>query len=69
MLHLPDTPTETIEALYNSITGVLPEWGTAERTAVNESYSDVLRFISIAALALSAPMFVYVLLLPDLKLR
>lgn len=30
---------ETIDSLFNSITGVLPEWGTAERTAVNMAVS------------------------------
>ena len=30
---------ETIDSLFNSITGVLPAWGTAERTAVNMAVS------------------------------
>jgi MFS family permease len=33
-----DTTNQTeINTLFNSITGVLPEWGTPERTAVNEA--------------------------------
>ncbi|KAI0702931.1 major facilitator superfamily domain-containing protein [Cerioporus squamosus] len=60
---------ETIDALFNSITGVLPEWGTAERTAVNIAYSDVMRWISIAAEATGAPLLICALFLPDKKLE
>jgi MFS family permease len=34
--HLGDQANETmVDSLFNSITGVVPEWGTPERTAVN----------------------------------
>jgi hypothetical protein len=66
---MPDASSDTIDSLYDSITGVRPDWGTTERMALNDSYSDVVRYISIAALALSVPMLILVLLLPNLQLR
>lgn len=66
---MPDASSDTVDSLYNSITGVLPDWGTTERMSVNDSYSDVMRYISIAALALSVPMFVFVFLMPNLQLK
>ncbi|KAL1303078.1 hypothetical protein AAFC00_006522 [Neodothiora populina] len=60
---------QTIEAIYNSILASdLPAWGTAERTATNLAYSDIMRYISITALAISAPVIVFALLLPNLRL-
>ncbi|KAL4736978.1 major facilitator superfamily domain-containing protein [Aspergillus similis] len=59
---------EQLTRLYNSITGTLPDWGTAERTAVNQAYSDVMGYITIAALAFAVPIVILTLLLPNKKL-
>lgn len=64
----PSTPEEAIEAVYDSITGVLPAPGTSERTSVNHAYSDILRFMTIAALVASAIPLIMVWFLPNLKL-
>ena len=47
---------------------MLPEWGTADRIAVNYAYSDVMRYITIVALAVSVPIMIFGLLLPDKRL-
>jgi hypothetical protein len=40
--YLPGSPSAaTVEALANSITGVLPDWGTVERIAINYAVSDI----------------------------
>ncbi|KAL1707093.1 major facilitator superfamily domain-containing protein [Schizophyllum commune] len=65
---LPNATDEEVKALINSITGVLPEWGTADRIAVNYAYSDVMRYITIVALAVSVPIMIFGLLLPDKRL-
>ncbi|OKL57386.1 hypothetical protein UA08_07410 [Talaromyces atroroseus] len=64
-----DTTNQTeIDTLFNSITGVLPAWGTPQRLAVNEAYSDVMGYITIAALALSAPVLIITFFMPNNKL-
>ncbi|KAI9927049.1 hypothetical protein MW887_003430 [Aspergillus wentii] len=57
-----------VNTVYDSITGGLPAWGTAERTAVNQAYSDVMGYITIAALAISVPIVILALFMPDNKL-
>lgn len=38
--HLGDSATpEMVNSLFNSITGVLPAWGTSERDAINAAVS------------------------------
>jgi MFS family permease len=64
----PATPEETIDAVYDKITGELPESGTSERAAVNLAYSDILRYMTIAALVASALPMVMIWFLPNLKL-
>lgn len=64
----PSTPEETIEAVYDKITGVLPDPGTSERAEVNHAYSDILRYMTIAALVASALPMVMIWILPNLKL-
>lgn len=70
--------------LYNSITGELPAWGTAERVAVNKAYSDVMgwvcvfasrdvlanwcRYMTIAALGIAVPVVILTLFVPNNKL-
>lgn len=66
--HLPDASEERIKELFNSITGVLPDWGTAERTAINLAYSDVMRDVTIVALAVSAPIIIAAILFPNNRL-
>ncbi|THC97961.1 hypothetical protein EYZ11_002531 [Aspergillus tanneri] len=68
-LHLgPGVSIGNVDALYNSITGTLPVWGSSERNAVNQAYSDVMGYITIAALAFSAPVVVLAVILPNKKL-
>ncbi|KAG0645909.1 MFS siderochrome iron transporter C [Hyphodiscus hymeniophilus] len=64
----PDVSTDTVKAVYNSITGVLPEWGTVQRIAVDEAYTDVLRYMTYTALASSVPSFILVWFMPNLEL-
>jgi len=64
----PSTPEATINAVYDKITGGLPEPGTSERAAVNLAYSDILRYMTIAALVASALPMIMIWFLPNLKL-
>lgn len=64
----PSTPAATIDAVYDKITGGLPEPGTSERVAVNHAYSDILRYMTIAALVASALPMIMIWFLPNLKL-
>ncbi|KAL1999011.1 hypothetical protein VTN02DRAFT_5208 [Thermoascus thermophilus] len=57
-----------IDRVYNSITGTLPAWGSPERAAIRLAYSDVMGYISIAALAFSAPVAIIACFLPDKRL-
>ncbi|KAK7712207.1 hypothetical protein SLS57_007883 [Botryosphaeria dothidea] len=63
------TSQATIDELYDSITGVLPDPGTPERHAVNLAYSEVMKYITTAAFAISVPLFVGAWFLPDLRLE
>ncbi|OJJ07564.1 hypothetical protein ASPVEDRAFT_370275 [Aspergillus versicolor CBS 583.65] len=46
-IHLgPGAAEGQLATLYNSITDRLPDWGTDERTAVNQAYSDVMGFVT-----------------------
>ncbi|KAF3002168.1 hypothetical protein E8E14_006227 [Neopestalotiopsis sp. 37M] len=54
------TDPTTIEAVYNSLLGVLPEWGSIERTSITEAYGDIMRYMVIAAVASSAPILSYI---------
>jgi len=67
-IHLPSASDDSIESLFNSITGVLPEWGTTNRMAVNLAYSDVMRYITIVALVVGGPMIILAFLLPNVEL-
>ncbi|KAI2615317.1 MFS general substrate transporter [Hypoxylon sp. NC1633] len=59
---------ETVTLLANSITGVTPEWGTPERRAVNLAFTEVMRFMTYAAVAPSALAFVGSLFIPNFEL-
>ncbi|THU89621.1 MFS general substrate transporter [Dendrothele bispora CBS 962.96] len=67
-VHLPNASDDTIESLFNSITGVLPDWGTNDRFAVNSAYSDVIRYITIVALIVGGPMILLASMLPNVQL-
>ncbi|KAI1473413.1 major facilitator superfamily domain-containing protein, partial [Daldinia eschscholtzii] len=45
---------ETVSALANSITTIVPDWGTPERTAVNFAFTQVMKYITYAAVGPSA---------------
>ncbi|KAI2776008.1 MFS general substrate transporter [Daldinia loculata] len=45
---------DTVSTLANSITAVLPEWGSPERTAVNIAFTEVMKYITYAAVGPSA---------------
>jgi len=64
-----DASQATIDSVFNSVTGILPAWGSPERVAVDFAYSDVLKYITIAALATSIPMLPLAWYLPNLQLN
>ncbi|TVY85123.1 Siderophore iron transporter [Lachnellula suecica] len=67
--HLGDSASESlVDSLFDSILGVLPVWGSPERMAINLAYSDVLRYITYAALGTSAIGFILVWFMPNLLL-
>lgn len=84
--YLPNSTLEDVEAVANSITGVVPAWGTVERMAISmavsispdvsgalhtnkySQFSDVLRYMTYAAMGSSAVGFLAALVLPDLLL-
>ncbi|KAH8891733.1 MFS general substrate transporter [Thozetella sp. PMI_491] len=59
---------ELVDALYNSITDVLPDWGTPERIAINYAYSDVIKGMTYTALGASIPAIIMCFFLPNLAL-
>ncbi|KAJ0122113.1 hypothetical protein J7T55_002625 [Diaporthe amygdali] len=67
--HLGDSATpEMVNSLFNSITGTLPAWGSSERDAINAAYSDVLRYMTYAALGASIPGPIMAFFLPNFRL-
>ncbi|KAI1658577.1 MFS general substrate transporter [Daldinia decipiens] len=60
--------TDTVSALANSITAVLPEWGSPERTAVNIAFTEVMKYITYAAVGPSAIAFIGSLFMPNYEL-
>ncbi len=65
----PDTPQSTIDSVYETITGVTQGSGSSEKYAVNHGYSDILRYMTIAALVASTVPMVVVWFLPNLRLN
>ncbi|KAI1100038.1 MFS general substrate transporter [Jackrogersella minutella] len=59
---------ESVTALANSITGVVPEWGTPERTAVNFAFTAVMKYMTYAAVGPSAIAFIGSLFMPNFEL-
>ncbi|KUJ12625.1 MFS general substrate transporter [Mollisia scopiformis] len=57
-----------VDQLFNSITGVLPAWGTSERTAIDNAYTNVMRFFTYAAIGASVPSFFMAWFMPNNEL-
>ncbi|KAI0010811.1 MFS general substrate transporter [Xylariaceae sp. FL0662B] len=57
-----------VAALANSINGVAPPWGTPERTAVNYAFTEVMRYMTYAAVGPSAIAFIGAFFMPDYQL-
>lgn len=64
----PGIPQSAIDSVYDTITKVAPDPGTPERNAVNHAYSDILLYMTMAALVASALPMIMVWFLPNLKL-
>ncbi|ORY70312.1 major facilitator superfamily domain-containing protein [Pseudomassariella vexata] len=60
---------ELVEALFNSIDVLIPEWGTPDRVAINTAYNHVTSYFFIAAMVIIAPGFLIVYFLPNQKLN
>ncbi|KAK9413176.1 putative Siderochrome-iron transporter [Seiridium unicorne] len=59
---------EMVNMLYNSITGVLPESGSADRIAIDNAYSQVITYITYAAIGASIPPVILGVFLPNFEL-
>ncbi|KAI2463886.1 MFS general substrate transporter [Annulohypoxylon bovei var. microspora] len=59
---------ETVTALANSITGIVPEWGTPQRIAVNFAFTAVMKYMTYAAVGSSAAAFIGSLFMPNFEL-
>ncbi|KAI1445519.1 MFS general substrate transporter [Annulohypoxylon stygium] len=59
---------ESVAALANSITGIAPEWGTPARTAVNLAFTEVMKYMTYAAVGSSAAAFIGSLFMPNFEL-
>ncbi|EXJ73935.1 uncharacterized protein A1O5_02229 [Cladophialophora psammophila CBS 110553] len=62
-------PQAAINSVYDSITAVVPRPGTSNSNAINHAYSDILRFMTIAALVASAIPMVMIWFLPNPELN
>lgn len=63
------TPQADIDRVYQTITDVVSLPGSSARNAVNHAYSDILRYMTLAALVASAIPMVMVWFLPNLELN
>lgn len=63
-----DREDKMIVGLYDSLTTMVPEWGTREREAISVAYSNVLRLMTYTALGTSVPGFLLGLGVPNLEL-
>ncbi|PVH82237.1 siderochrome-iron transporter [Cadophora sp. DSE1049] len=57
-----------INSLYNSITGVVPEWGSPERESINAAYSNVIRYMTYTAVGSMVPSFILTWFMPNMEL-
>ncbi|KAH7029908.1 siderochrome-iron transporter [Microdochium trichocladiopsis] len=60
--------SELVDTIYDSITGELPAWNSPDRIAINYAYSDVLRYITYAAIGTCVPAIIMTVFLPNLEL-
>lgn len=60
---------ELVDTVFSSITGDIPAYGTKDRTAINFAYTSVLKNITYASFVCSILILIFVLLLPNLRLR
>ncbi|KAI8959393.1 MFS general substrate transporter [Daldinia sp. FL1419] len=60
--------TETVSELANSITAILPTWGSPERAAINIAFTVVMKYITYAAVGPSAIALVGSLFMPNYEL-
>ncbi|KAH8651116.1 siderochrome-iron transporter [Xylariales sp. PMI_506] len=63
-----DASADLINQLYNSITGTLPEWGSVDRIAINNAYSQVITWITYSAIGASVPSIILAYFLPNFEL-
>jgi len=63
-----DASQTLVDTVYSSITGVLPAWGSAQRTAIDNAYTTVLRYMTYTAFASCIPSFFFVWFMPNLTL-
>ncbi|KAI1391768.1 MFS general substrate transporter [Hypoxylon trugodes] len=59
---------EMVAELANSITGVVPDWGTPDRMAVNLAFTEVMKYITYSAVGTSAAALIGSLLMPNFEL-
>ncbi|KAK7518829.1 major facilitator superfamily domain-containing protein [Phyllosticta citriasiana] len=63
------TEQSVIDRVYDSITGTLPEWGSAQRDAITLAYSEVMKKITIVGFAVAVPLLLCAWFLPNLELQ
>jgi hypothetical protein len=68
MSHFPQATQQDVESLFNTLSEVEYPADSAARRAINYAYSDVMRYITFAALGASIGGVVLVWGLPDLRL-
>lgn len=64
----PDTSQSAIDRVYNTITEASTLSESNDRYSVNHAYSDILRYMTIAALVASAIPMIMIWFVPNLKL-
>ncbi|KAI1170615.1 MFS general substrate transporter [Nemania sp. FL0916] len=59
---------ELVDDLFNSITGVLPNWGSSERMAISYAYTDMMKNFVYVSVGVSVFAIVICFFLPDISL-
>lgn len=67
-VNFPGVDDTAVDAVINTLTETTYALGTPERTAINNAYSDVMRYMTWTALGASIGGIVLVWGLPDLRL-
>ncbi|KAF2164861.1 hypothetical protein M409DRAFT_37019 [Zasmidium cellare ATCC 36951] len=65
----PSVSESTIDQIFNSITQGIPPAGSTERQQVSAAYSDVLRYMTYAALGVAVLIFVLSFFVPSHELK